>query len=331
MQGFRNIIKDWALVTAMLAGILGFLLLDAMHLPAQIRSGLLNTVHIVQPLLIFAMLFLTFCKISFGELHASKWHLPLIIFQGLLFIVIAFIIMAIPPGGLRIILEGTMICLICPTATAGAVITRKLGGNAAAITSYTLLINLLTALLVPAIVPLIHPENGTGFLSAGLKIMSKVFPLLLLPLITALLLRRFAPKTQSLLATKQEWSFYLWIIALALALAVTTHSVVRSKIDLWTQAGLVATSLICCIGQFLFGRKIGRRHGDAVTAGQSLGQKNTVFAIWLGYTFFTPVTALVGGFYSIWHNLINSAQLYRHDHPHFPKTSDGESTSGQTD
>ena len=44
---------------------------------------------------------------------------------------------------------------------------------------------------------------------------------------------------------------------------------------------------------------------------QSLGQKNTVFAIWMGYTFFTPVTAVAGGFYSVWHNIVNSWQLYR--------------------
>ena len=51
-----------------------------------------------------------------------------------------------------------------------------------------------------------------------------------------------------------------------------------------------------------------------VTAGQSLGQKNTVFAIWLAYTFMTPETAIVGGLYSIWHNIYNSWQLYRANH-----------------
>lgn len=34
----------------------------------------------------------------------------------------------------------------------------------------------------------------------------------------------------------------------------------------------------------------------------------------MGYTFFTPVTAIAGGFYSIWHNLVNSYQLYRSKH-----------------
>ena len=46
-----------------------------------------------------------------------------------------------------------------------------------------------------------------------------------------------------------------------------------------------------------------------VTAGQSLGQKNTIFLIWLAYTFMTPETAIIGGLYSIWHNVYNSWQL----------------------
>ena len=60
----------------------------------------------------------------------------------------------------------------------------------------------------------------------------------------------------------------------------------------------------------LFRAQIGARYNDKITAGQSLGQKNTVLAIWMGYTFFTPITSIVGGFYSIWHNVINSYQLY---------------------
>ena len=34
---------------------------------------------------------------------------------------------------------------------------RKLGGSAANLTTYTILINLVTALIVPIFVPLIHP------------------------------------------------------------------------------------------------------------------------------------------------------------------------------
>ena len=80
--------------------------------------------------------------------------------------------------------------------------------------------------------------------------------------------------------------------------------------------GMAAVSLICCIIQFWIGRRIGAKYGSSVTAGQALGQKNTVFAIWMAYTFMTPVTSIAGGFYSLWHNIFNSWQLYRQGHPH---------------
>ena len=84
--------------------------------------------------------------------------------------------------------------------------------------------------------------------------------------------------------------------------------------NLGVMAGIAVVSLVCCLGQFAFGRFIGRRNGEIITGGQSLGQKNTVFAIWFAYTFLTPVTAIAGGFYSLWHNLVNTRQLYRHNH-----------------
>ncbi|MCF0178415.1 MAG: transporter, partial [Bacteroidales bacterium] len=69
---------------------------------------------------------------------------------------------------------------------------------------------------------------------------------------------------------------------------------------------------ICCILQFAIGQGIGSRYDDRITCGQSFGQKNTVFLIWMASTFLTPITAVVGGLYSIWHNIVNSWQLYKH-------------------
>ena len=160
-------------------------------------------------------------------------------------------------------------------------------------------------------VPLVHPNPDLNAFAAAALILGKVFPLLLLPLVAAMLLRYFLPQLCARIGRHQDLSFYLWAVALALAMAVTTRSIVHSTVALSTQLWLVAVSLACCAGQFYFGRRIGRHYGDTITAGQSLGQKNTVLAIWMGYTFFTPVTAIAGGFYSIWHNLVNSYQLYR--------------------
>ena len=109
----------------------------------------------------------------------------------------------------------------------------------------------------------------------------------------------------------QDFLTSLIITLPSLAIAVTTQSIVHTTVSLACQAGIAAVSLVSCLLQFGLGKYFGRRYGESISAGQALGQKNTVFAIWLGYTFLTPVTAIAGGFYSIWHNLINSWQLYR--------------------
>lgn len=305
-------LKDWTLIIAIFAGIIGYFIFTNLPLPASVHAAANEAVGIVQPLLIFAMLFLTFCKVDPRKLRFQRWHLWILAIQCGLFAGIGCILIVLPHSGLRVVLEGAMLCLICPTATAGAVITKKLGGDVNNITTYTILINLATALLIPTLVPFVHPNPTLSVWTSAVLILGKVFPLLLLPLVTALLVRYLFPALRRKLAEYQELSFYLWAVALALAIAVTTRSIVHCDVDWSTQLWLVAVSLICCLLQFWLGRKIGARYGDKITAGQSFGQKNTVLAIWMGYTFFTPITAIVGGFYSIWHNVINSYQLYEH-------------------
>jgi len=172
-------------------------------------------------------------------------------------------------------------------------------------------------------VPFVHPNPEMSAMTSSMLILRKVFPLLLMPLVAALAIRRMLPGLNRRIGSLQGLTFYLWAVALALATAVTTRSIVHTDVDVATQLWLVAVSLICCAMQFWIGRKIGLRYNDMITAGQSFGQKNTVLAIWMGYTFFTPITAVAGGFYSIWHNLVNSYQLYEH------KKSTAENTAAK--
>ena len=144
----------------------------------------------------------------------------------------------------------------------------------------------------------------------------------------AWLVRYLAPRVHQRLLRYPDLAFYLWAFALTLAITVTTKSIVHSSMSVGLLLMMALISLICCVLQFVSGRFVGSRYKprrpDAspeveargryvrtVTAGQSLGQKNTVFAIWMGYTFMTPETAIIGGLYSIWHNMYNSWQLYR--------------------
>ena len=269
-------------------------------------------VSVLQPLLIFAMLFVTFCKVRLKELKPSRWHLWLLAFQLLPFAVISLSITFFPtmPVTLKVLLEAAMMCLVCPTATAAAVITAKLGGNSASLISYTIQINIAVALAAPLFLAFSHPVEGMSLGNSFLLILAKVFPLLLCPLLCAELLRWLLPRVHGYIVSKgRNWPFYLWLVALSLAIAMTTRAIAHSSLPFVVRVGIAAVALVCCLLQFYVGRRIGRRYGEVVAGGQALGQKNTVFAIWFAYTFLTPVTAIAGGFYSLWHNLVNTRQL----------------------
>lgn len=306
-------LRDWALVASMIIGVAAYLIYSMLDPAPAVRHFAAETVAVVQPVLIFLMLLLTFCKVDLRHLRLCRWHGWLLLIQCGLFCGIGSVLALMPRGtGMDVVMEGAMICLICPTATAAAVITRKLGGSMEHITTYTILINLAASMLIPAILPYVHPNPGVTTLTASLLILGKVFPLLLLPLVCGMLIRQLLPKLRDLLVGNPDMPFYIWMVSLSLALAVTARSIAHSTVPLSVQAWLMAVSLACCAFQFWAGRKIGGIYDDKISAGQALGQKNTVFAIWLGYTFFTPVTSIAGGFYSIWHNVVNSWQLYRH-------------------
>ncbi len=296
----------------MLMGVALYFIAAGIPVLRQHRTALLDMVSVVQPLLIFSMLFLSFCRIKVVDMRPRKWHIWLLLIQVLTFSALAVVAVLMPrDADYRVLVESAMICIICPTATAASVIVKKLGGSAADVTTYIILINLFTAIIVPVFVPIVHPSAGQSFVMSSSLILSKVFPLLLMPLALAVVVRRLLPRLHMKLAGYFNLSFYLWTVALALAISVTTRSIVHTHLPVVYQCSIAIVSLVCCCLQFYVGKRIGRHYGDNITAGQALGQKNTVFAIWMGLTFFTPITSIAGGFYSVWHNLINSYQLYQ--------------------
>ena len=323
----RNVLKKWMLPIAMLTGACLYLIYHSLP-PSWHKAGpmLEDIMGVVQPLLIFSMLFLTFCRIEPRELKPHRWHWKLLLIQAGLYLVLGVVIYAIPGWcsgdhhNVTVLLESAMLCLICPTATAAAVVTRKLGGDVAGITTYTVLINIVVAFLVPLVVPMIQPDAGIGFWVAFSMILAKVFPLLIMPCLAAWLVRYLLPKFHRWLLKFPDLAFYIWAVALTLAITVSMKYLFASTLSAGMLALMALVSLFCCAFQFAAGRYVGGHYRsrslsaadcNKVTAGQALGQKNTVFAIWMAYTFMTPETAIIGGFYSIWHNLYNSWQLRR--------------------
>lgn len=311
-MGIIKFIKNWTLPLSMITGVASYFIYVNIHALDHTHQMMNSIVNFVQPALIFTMLFLAFCKIHPKNLRPHKWQMKLLGIQAFTFCALAVPIILFPniPG--RVIIESAMVCMICPTATAASVVTSKLHGNGSYVVSYTCIVNMLAALLIPAIVPLLHSgSHNIGFISSFTVIIGKIFPLLMMPLLLSFIIRFLLPKLHSYFEKKSGIAFYLWSIALALAIAVTTKAIVHSNESIWEYIGIALVSALCCVGQFAIGRIIGKHHGDKIAGAQSLGQKNTAFAIWMAYTFMNPVTALAGGFYSVWHNIINSYQLWK--------------------
>lgn len=309
MKSLLRFLRTWMLAVAMLAGVLFYFAWSATDFGATHTAKALTVISVIQPLLIFTMLFVTFCKINPRQLVLRRWHGILLGVQVLGVLATLGVALAFPTWEFRVIVEAALLCLLCPTATSAVVVTGKLGGDVAGLTSYTLLINLAVAFIIPAIVPFLHPHPDHDFYTAFFLIVGKIFPMLILPFFAAIIVRQLFKSFHQRVVGLKDFAFYLWAVSLMLAIAMSTHFLMTAKAPLTTLTGIFFVSLLACLMQFIIGRKLGERHHTPIATAQALGQKNTIFLIWAGYTFFNPVSSIAGGFYSIFHNLWNSRQL----------------------
>ena len=307
---FVRFLKNWTLPVAMVTGTLVYFLFARTPFLAPAKPLVNSVVSVLTPLLIFAQLLLTFCKVEVRDLKPKRWHGWLILFQLLACLLMALLLVYCPMNLVyHEVFEAAMVCLICPTATAAAVITGKLGGSASSLTTYTLLSNLLAAVTVPLVFPWVEPHADVSFLTAFLKILSKVFPLLLCPFLRAWFLRVFVPRLHAWLLGFHDAAFYLWGVALAIVSGQTVRSLVNSTAPVSVEWLIALAGLVTCCLQFYLGKRIGGHYKERISGGQALGQKNTVLAIWMAYTYLNPLASVGPGSYVLWQNIINSWQL----------------------
>lgn len=260
------------------------------------------------PYLIFSMLFITYCKLSFHDLKFSSLHLWLILIQLVGCLMVYGLLVGFDP----VVAEGALICVLAPTATAAAVITGMLGGSVACLAAYTLISSLVVAVVAPLLFSWLgaHPEMAFG--QSVLYICKQVMPLLVLPCASALLLEKFVPVIYRQLRRLQILSFYLWAFSLTIVTGKTVYFIVHQQgVDVTEEWWLAALALLICVAQFACGRYIGRRYGDAVSGGQGLGQKNTILAIWMAQVYLHPLSSIAPASYVLWQNIINSWQLWK--------------------
>lgn len=313
---FLRFLKDWTLPSAMTLGAATYLFFANVPALNGFSRPAGKVIEAIFPVFMIAVLYTTFCKVNFRQLRPAAWSLPANIVNFVLILlsaaaVYAARVLADNPSAV-ILSECFMACAIAPTATAAAVVTAKLGGNLEHITSHTCISNFLTAFYVPVLFPLVAGNLGqTSFVPAFMAILWKVSVVLILPMLLAWLTKHFLPRLHARILSVRDLSFYLWGVSLAVVTGMTVKQIDHARASVGFLLLIAAVALFATFLQFALGRLVGRRYGAPLDAGQAVGQKNTAFAIWIAYTYLTPLCSVGPGCYILWQNIVNSWELRR--------------------
>ena len=284
-------------------------------LPFAIVMGLLFHHYLtyargVTPWLIFTILLLNDAAVDMKKLRVTRLHVWLLLFQALVSLGSYFLCKACGAG--EIVAQGVLVGVLCPVAAASVVIATMLGANRETVTTYTIVCNLMVALVAPVYFSFIGTLQELPFLQSVWLIFRKVAPTIALPFFVALALQRFAPRANAFLCRFKGLSFYLWACALTITLGQTIDFMfLHGKSELRSILVMGGASIAFCVIQFAFGKWLGSRYGDRMAGGQMLGQKNSAMGIWIANTYLLPLAAVFPALYSIWQNLFNSWQLWR--------------------
>lgn len=267
----------------------------------------------ILPAFMFLVLFVTFCKVDFRKLRPVAWHFWTGLFQLIFIAALMGLMLGFSMAGDSLVLmEAILMCVICPCATAAAVVTQKLGGMLEQMTTYTFLSNFLTALLVPVCFPMIEKGADITFMAAFLKILHEVFIVLIVPMLLAYVVKHHMHRLHAWIISINDLSYYLWGCSLMIVTGTTVKNIVNAESTVALLLAIALLGLVMCVVQFAVGRYIGHFFNHAQESGQALGQKNTAFAIWLSSTYLNPLSSVGPGCYILWQNIINSIEIWQH-------------------
>ena len=115
----RKWLRDWSLPLSMILGASAYFLCQSLQLSTSVKEAALEGVAYVQPTLIFCMLTLTFCRIRLQDMRLRGWQWWLLAFQAVVAALLCLLHQMAEDQTSRLFLQSTMLCFLCPTATAG--------------------------------------------------------------------------------------------------------------------------------------------------------------------------------------------------------------------
>ena len=264
----------------------------------------------IVPYIIFSILLLTFSAVDIKKLRMSWLDVWLMLFQVTVSLGSYMALKWL--GASNVVAEGVLIGVLCPVAASVAVISCMLGANRETVTAYTIIGNLMVAVVAPVYFSFIGNQQGLPFLESFWMILRRVGTVIGLPFFVAWALEAWLPSVSGVLRKYKGVSFYLWATAMLITLGQTIDFIFLHGEDNWGSiAWLGVAALLFCVVQFGFGRWLGGRYGDKISGGQLLGQKNSSMGIWMANYYLTPLASVFLAFYSVFQNIWNSWQMWR--------------------
>ena len=204
--------------------------------------------------------------------------------------------------------QTVFVTAIAPTAIAAPVIISLKKGKVEYVMFSLLLNNIVVALLIPFILPLIASGSNPVYVS---DILFPVLVTITVPFVLAQLTRFTLPHIWKKLVEWKDSSFYILVANIYIATSDASTYIREELTSNLTIVFLIAAvSGLLCLFYFGLGWLIGGKN-YRTEASQSLGQKNNAFTIWIALTFMSPLAALGPVFYVLFQNTYISYTLYR--------------------
>ena len=149
-MGLKTLVKQNALFISMALGALVYE--SFAHISFLRDSGEILGPYLKDwlPIGLFLLLYATFCKIRISEMKPRVWHFVIqLVRTGISAFMVLLILLFGDNADVKLVLEGMFICFICPTAAAVVVVTEKLGGSIGSLTTFTIIANIVTMLIIP--------------------------------------------------------------------------------------------------------------------------------------------------------------------------------------
>ena len=287
-------------------------------LPFAIVIGLLFHQYLVYlrevtPYLIFTILLLNYVAVDIKKMKVTMLDVWIMLFQIVVSLGSYYLFKAF--GASEMVAQGVLVGVLCPVAAASVVIATILGANRETVTTYTIVGNLMVAIVAPIYFSFIGTLQDLPFLDSVWLIFRRIAPTIALPFFIAIFLQRLLPGVNAFLCRYKGLSFYLWAAALTITLGQTIDFMfLKGREEINNILILGIASIVYCAIQFAFGKWLGGKYGDRIAGGQLLGQKNSAMGIWIANTYLLPLASVFPALYSIWQNLVNSWQMWRNEH-----------------